>query len=90
MSITIFSGLKFCLCDDNFSGNIFDTIKSGGKDEDNDLARNKLKLLRLDNDAIWAREENRAKIKAPWVIKVPYVILCYFLDVLFGEYPMAR
>lgn len=71
-------------------GNIFDTIKSGGKDEDNDLARSKLKLLKLDNQAIWDREKNREKIEAPWVIEAPYLILCYFLDVLFDDQPMAR
>jgi hypothetical protein len=71
-------------------GNILDTVKSGGKDEDNDLARNKLKLLKLDNEAIWEREKNREKIEAPWVIEAPYLILCYFLDVLFDEQPMAR
>ena len=71
-------------------GNIVDTIKSGGKDEDNDLARNKLKLLKLDNEAIWAREKNREKVEAPWVIEAPYLVLCYFLDVLFDEQPMAR
>ena len=71
-------------------GNILQTIKSGGKDEDDDLARNKLKLLKLDNEAIWEREKHREKIEAPWVIEAPYLILCYFLDVLFDEQPIAR
>lgn len=47
-------------------------------------------MLQLSNDAIWARERNREEVKAPWVIKAPYYVLCYFLDVLFDKQPMAR
>jgi hypothetical protein len=71
-------------------GNIIDAIQSKGDEEETDLARSKLKLLRLDNDAIWAREKNREEVKAPWVIKAPYYVLCYFLDVLFDKQPIAR
>jgi hypothetical protein len=71
-------------------GNIIDAIQSKGDEEETDLARSKLKLLRLDNDAIWAREKNREEVKAPWVIKAPYYFLCYFLDVLFDKQPIAR
>ena len=59
-------------------------------DNDEDLARNKLKLLKLDNDAIWAREREREEVEAPWIIKAPYYVLCYALDVLFDDQPMAR
>jgi ubiquinol oxidase len=54
------------------------------------VARKKLKELTLSNDAIWAREELREQVEAPWLIKAPYYVLCYFLDVLFDSKPIAR
>lgn len=71
-------------------GNIIDAINSKGGEEDTDLARSRLKLLQLDNAAIWAREKNREEVKAPWIIKAPYYVLCYALDVLFDKEPIAR
>ena len=73
-----------------FLGNLIDAIKSNGEDVDDDLARRKLKLLKLDNDAIWAREKLRDEVEAPWIIKAPYYVLCFALDVLFDDQPMAR
>lgn len=53
-------------------------------------SRLKLSQLRLSNDAIWQREERRPAIKAPWVIKVPYYVLCWVLDRLFEGDPISR
>ena len=52
--------------------------------------RAKIKQLKLSNDAIWARESKRPPIKAPWVIKAPYLILCLLLDALFENSPIGR
>lgn len=74
-----------------FEGNIIQFLIRGEEDErDEDVARKKLKQLKLSNDAIWAREELRDQVQAPWIIKAPYYILCYFLDVLFDKKPIAR
>lgn len=43
----------------------------------------KLGDLTLSSDAIWERERARGPMVAPWIIKIPYFILCYFLDVVF-------
>jgi len=45
-----------------------------------------LKYLTLDTDAIWEKERSRGPIIAPWIIKIPYFVLCYFLDVVFEEH----
>ena len=55
-----------------------------------DEGRNKLRQLKLSNDAVWKREELRDAIQAPWVIKVPYYVLCFLLDVLFDNKPISR
>lgn len=47
--------------------------------------RDRLAELELSNDAIWARERARPEVPAPWIIKVPYYVLCYFLDAVFPE-----
>lgn len=54
--------------------------------------RAKLEALTLDSAAIWEREkDNKAINEAPLVIKVPYLVLCWFLDVVFeGRYIPAR
>lgn len=49
-----------------------------------------LKRLTLSNKAIWDREHARPPIRAPWVIKGPYLLLCVLLDVLFDGRPIAR
>lgn len=43
----------------------------------------KLKELTLDSEAIWDRERARGEVVAPWIIKIPYFVLCYLLDVVF-------
>mmetsp|Transcript_2078 Transcript_2078/g.9125 ORF Transcript_2078/g.9125 Transcript_2078/m.9125 type:complete len:485 (-) Transcript_2078:90-1544(-) len=52
--------------------------------------RMKLKELRLDNDAVWAREAQRPKVPAPLTIFVPYTVLCWVLDGLFDGRPIQR
>jgi len=47
-----------------------------------------LKKLTLNTKAIWEKE---GEIDAPWIIKAPYLVLCYFLDVVFeGRYIPSR
>mmetsp|Transcript_33058 Transcript_33058/g.72811 ORF Transcript_33058/g.72811 Transcript_33058/m.72811 type:complete len:531 (+) Transcript_33058:108-1700(+) len=55
-----------------------------------DEARQKLSQLTLSNKAIWDREEKRPQVRAPWVIKAPYYVLCWALDVLFERDPISR
>ncbi len=51
----------------------------------------KLKQLTLNSTAIWERERSRGEIVAPLIIKVPYLVLCYMLDVVFeGRYVPSR
>ena len=51
----------------------------------------KLEQLTLNSTAIWERENADGPIDAPLLIKVPYLVLCWFLDVLFeGRYVPAR
>ena len=40
----------------------------------------KLKLLNLNCTAVWERE---GEVNGPLILKVPYIFLCYMLDVLF-------
>lgn len=51
----------------------------------------KLEQLTLNSTAIWEREYKDGPIVAPWIIKLPYLAVCYLLDVLFeGHYVPAR
>ena len=53
--------------------------------------QSKLRELTLNSDAIWDRERARGEIVAPWIIKIPYFVLCYMLDVVFeGVFPFSR
>jgi len=53
--------------------------------------RGKLKELTLNSTAIWEREKSRGPIVAPLIIKVPYIVLCFLLDVVFeGQYVPSR
>lgn len=47
-----------------------------------EIIRGKLESLTLDSSAIWKREE-QAGIEAPIVVKIPYLALCWLIDVLF-------
>jgi ubiquinol oxidase len=47
--------------------------------------RDELDKLTLSNAKIWERERNRPEVKAPWIIKGPYLVLCYALDFAFPE-----
>jgi len=50
-----------------------------------------LKDLTLNSTAIWERERARGEIVAPFIIKIPYYVLCYLLDVVFeGKYAFSR
>ena len=55
-----------------------------------DEAVKKLSMLQLSNAAIWEREESRPPVKAPWIIKAPYLFLCVLLDTLFDGAPIER
>lgn len=48
----------------------------------------KLKLLNLNCTAVWERE---GEVNGPLILKVPYIFLCYMLDVLFeGKFVFGR
>lgn len=50
-----------------------------------------LSQLTLNSTAIWEREKSRGPLIAPLIIKTPYYILCYLLDVVFeGRNPFQR
>ena len=50
-----------------------------------------LEQLTLNSTAIWERELADGPLEAPWIIKIPYHIICYLLDELFeGKYVPAR
>ncbi|KAJ8605140.1 hypothetical protein CTAYLR_000473 [Chrysophaeum taylorii] len=44
----------------------------------------------LSNERVWRRERSRAQVDAPIVVKIPYFALCYGLDVVFDNRPIAR
>lgn len=51
----------------------------------------RLEQLELNSTAIWEAETKDGPIQAPWVIKAPYLVLCWLLDVLFeGKYVPSR
>ena len=52
--------------------------------------RAKLDKLTLSNEAIWEREHARPSVPAPWIIKGPYLALCFILDNVFDGRPLAR
>jgi hypothetical protein len=75
-----------------------DAIKGEYKDEDDVVLTPKqkalhtqLKQLTLNSTAIWEREFADGPIEAPLVIKIPYLVLCGILDVVFeGRYVPSR
>lgn len=52
--------------------------------------RVKLDQLVLSNEAIWKREEEREQVPTPLILKAPYVLLCWFIDVVFEDRPLPR
>eukprot|EP00978_Attheya_sp_CCMP212_P028514 scaffold98579_cov54-Attheya_sp.AAC.6 len=51
----------------------------------------KLDKLTLNSTAIWERELANGPIEAPFLIKIPYLALCYLLDTVFeGRYVPSR
>eukprot|EP00981_Chlorochromonas_danica_P005551 scaffold1129_cov164-Ochromonas_danica.AAC.16 len=50
-----------------------------------------LRDLQLSNEQIWQRERQSTQpVRSPWIIKGPYLILCYLLDALFQGKPISR
>ena len=73
----------------------WDAIQGEYKDEpDVELTPEQIQLraqlseLTLDSDAIWEREKETG-VEAPLIIKAPYLLLCWFLDVLFEKRSMG-
>lgn len=55
------------------------------------LLQSKLKQLTLNTTEIWERELADGPIQAPLVIKVPYFVVCFLLDVVFeGRFVPSR
>lgn len=48
------------------------------------IVRTRLRSLTLDSKAIWDRE-GKSALDAPTIVKLPYLALCWFLDVVFDE-----
>ena len=82
------------LAGDNFKRELNYLIQSFNVDANSngltDESKLKLSKLVLSNDAVWQREKLRPEIKAPWIIKGPYYILCFLLDALFDGQPISR
>lgn len=53
--------------------------------EKQDKLQAKLEQLTLNSTEIWEREFSDGPIDAPLVIKVPYLLVCYLLDVVFED-----
>jgi len=75
--------------------NIRDLVFKIKGDKDNDtnehrVLRDKINQLQLSNDGVWKREYARPEVKAPWIIRAPYLFLCVLLDNLFDKRPIAR
>jgi hypothetical protein len=77
----------------------WNAMKGEYEDEDDEIDltrqqrdfRHELEQLTLNSTEIWAKELADGPIVAPWIIKVPYLVVCYMLDVLFEkEYVFAR
>lgn len=56
--------------------------------------REKLRMLRLENEPVWAREKRRAAApdhaKAPFLVQVAYITLCWVLDFAYNKRPIQR
>jgi hypothetical protein len=53
--------------------------------------QSQLEKLTLNSTAIWERETKDGPIQAPWIIKGPYLLICWLLDFLFeGKYVPSR
>eukprot|EP00898_Chlorokybus_atmophyticus_P008718 jgi/Chlat1/8848/Chrsp91S08152 len=52
--------------------------------------RAELETLTLNDKAVWQREQTRTPIKAPPIIKIPYLMLCWALDLLYNGKPIQR
>ena len=91
-------GNIFSLGSQQFMRNVRAMIGEYSDEESNlDLTHKQRKLqgklgeLTLNSTAIWEREEARGPMVAPYIIKVPYYVLCYLLDVVFeGRNPFSR
>lgn len=47
--------------------------------------QSKLKELRLNSTEIWERENANGPVDAPFIIKAPYLAICFLLDVVFED-----
>jgi len=73
-------------------------IRGEYKDENNvELTPKQIKMqdnleqLTLNSTAIWERETKDGPIVAPFILKIPYIVLCYILDGVFeGRYVPSR
>ncbi|BDA41368.1 probable ubiquinol oxidase 4, chloroplastic/chromoplastic at C-terminar half [Coccomyxa sp. Obi] len=56
--------------------------------------REKLRMLRLENEPVWERERRRAEApdhaKAPFLVQVAYITLCWVLDFAYNKRPIQR
>lgn len=52
--------------------------------------RQELDRLTLSNEKVWQRERSRPPVNSPLVIRIPYYVLCWALDVVFDRRPIQR
>lgn len=67
-----------------------DVQESENESEERRELKEKISQLKLSNDGVWKREYARPEVKAPWIIKLPYLFLCVLLDTLFDKRPINR
>ncbi|GBF99932.1 plastid terminal oxidase [Raphidocelis subcapitata] len=69
-------------------------LRVGGLSKQCREVRARLKQLKLDNGAVWAREHAREAaglgVETPWLVKGVYLALCVFLDKAYDNRPIQR
>mmetsp|Transcript_23477 Transcript_23477/g.33530 ORF Transcript_23477/g.33530 Transcript_23477/m.33530 type:complete len:654 (+) Transcript_23477:120-2081(+) len=88
----------FSLGSQQFQRNLRAMFNEYGPDESNKQLtprqielQQQLSTLTLNSTAIWERERSRGPIIAPLIIKAPYYVLTFLLDVIFeGRNPFQR
>jgi ubiquinol oxidase len=82
----------FALATKNFRAEFDELVRSAteGAPPPSGAVEEAIDALVLSNRNIARRERRRAQVAAPWVVKVPYVVLCAFLDAWFEDRPIAR
>lgn len=69
----------------------FGSVNLRGKKDPGSVAlRKRLDELELSNELVWDRESKREQVQVPIPLKVIYVTLCTFIDIVFKDRPLQR